>query len=68
MPGRVIALLLLAALPGCALRKPFNITITPICADGLPVKLLIDQACPPDGVCGYTCAPNRWEAAPVAHG
>jgi hypothetical protein len=31
-----------------------------LCTDGLPVRLLIDPRCP-DGICGYTCAPNRWE-------
>jgi hypothetical protein len=30
-----------------------------ICADGLPLRVLQDLQCP-DGICGYTCAPNRW--------
>jgi hypothetical protein len=34
----------------------------PACADGLPVQVLIDAACPPDGVCGYSCLPGRWRA------
>jgi hypothetical protein len=34
------------------------------CADGLPVRILIDVGCPPDGVCGYTCAPGRWAGEP----
>jgi hypothetical protein len=33
------------------------------CADGLPVRLLIDVACR-EGVCGYTCAPDRWRQDP----
>jgi hypothetical protein len=32
-----------------------------ICADGLPLRLLQDPRCT-DGLCGYTCAPDRWRA------
>jgi hypothetical protein len=32
-----------------------------ICADGLPLRLLQDPRCD-DGLCGYTCAPDRWRA------
>lgn len=64
----LLLLLILAALPGCRLKRPFNITITPQCADGLPVRMLIDVACPPDGVCGFTCAPRRWELLPPSGG
>jgi hypothetical protein len=32
------------------------------CGDGLPAKILIDVRCP-DGVCGYTCVPARWDDA-----
>jgi hypothetical protein len=65
---RLLPLFLLASLlpgAGCsAVHRPFNITITPLCNDKLPVRMLIDQACPPDGVCGFTCAPGRWVVAP----
>jgi hypothetical protein len=30
------------------------------CADGLPAKVFQDPRCPPDGICGFTCAPERW--------
>jgi hypothetical protein len=30
-----------------------------ICADGWPLRVLQDPQCP-QGICGYTCAPNRW--------
>lgn len=36
----------------------------PTCPDGLPVKILQDPACGPDGVCGYSCNPGRWEKKP----
>ena len=34
------------------------------CADGLPVRILQDPACAPDGICGYSCVPNRWKGPP----
>lgn len=30
------------------------------CADGLPPRIFMHVACPPDGICGYTCEPDRW--------
>jgi len=45
---------------GCGLGMRHNIYFPPKCSDGLPVRVLIDQSCPPDGVCGYSCLPNRW--------
>ena len=33
------------------------------CYDGAPAKLLIDVRCA-DGVCGVTCAPDRWLPTP----
>jgi hypothetical protein len=54
-----LALLLLALLPGCGLRG-WHLNVTPKCADGLPPLIFIDAACPPDGICGYTCMPGRW--------
>lgn len=29
------------------------------CGDGLPVRYLLDPHCN-GGVCGWTCAPDRW--------
>lgn len=46
----VVALLMTS---GCAL--PLRKT----CGDGWPIKILQDPQCP-RGVCGYTCAPDRW--------
>lgn len=31
-----------------------------VCQDGLPSRVLVDVACR-DGICGITCAPNRWK-------
>lgn len=45
---------------GCALHGR-RVRVFPRCADGLPPEILIDQACPPDGVCGYSCLPGRWQ-------
>jgi hypothetical protein len=55
----LVVLFVLVALPGCSVR-PWNLRTFPSCSDGLPVKILIDKTCPPDGVCGYSCLPDRW--------
>jgi hypothetical protein len=62
---RLLAGLLLALLTaGCALdadlKSRFHLRSL-ICTDGLPVRLLLDARCV-DGICGYTCAPDRWRA------
>lgn len=57
LAASVLVLLLVPA--SCATRAVRRVK----CADGLPVRLLLDEACPPDGVCGYTCAPGRWRPA-----
>ena len=49
---------------GCAAPKLMGLKVTPRCADGLPPRLLIHEACPPDGICGYSCLPNRWKETP----
>lgn len=54
-------LLLVTLTTGCGARRWHHLYIFPQCADGLPVEVLIDPACPPDGVCGYSCLPGRWE-------
>ena len=61
---RVAALLLAALVPGCAVTHkvevfPHGAPTKWICADGLPVKVIQDVRCS-DGVCGYTCEPDRW--------
>ena len=56
---KVAVVLALLCVSGCALHR--RVHVFPRCADGLPVELLLDPACPPDGVCGYSCLPNRWE-------
>lgn len=33
------------------------------CRDGQPAKMLIDPHCQ-DGICGVTCAPDRWAVKP----
>jgi len=48
-------------LAGCALaRSPLPWRRT--CPDGWPIRILQDPRCP-EGICGYTCAPDRWRAA-----
>ena len=48
------------SLSGCVGRSFPKVRMPPTCSDGLPVKVLIDPRCPPDGICGYTCDPDRW--------
>jgi hypothetical protein len=43
---------------GCALR--LHVVPTRLCQDGLPIRVLVDARCR-DGICGYTCAPDRWK-------
>lgn len=51
-------LVLLWFWPACA--RPLVVPGVPAtCPDGLPVRLLLGVTCP-RGVCGYTCAPDRW--------
>jgi len=51
-----VAVLVLLLETACAL--PLRRT----CADGWPIKILQDPQCP-RGVCGYTCAPDRWRTS-----
>jgi len=55
-------LLALAPVVGCWPRTP-HLLRPPheICPDGLPVKRLQHPACAPEGLCGYTCEPGRWD-------
>jgi hypothetical protein len=56
----LVLVLTLALLSTSCVPRPWNLRAFPRCADGLPVEILIDPACPPDGVCGYSCLPGRW--------
>ena len=50
-----LVLLVVATGASCAgLCRPLR------CLDGQPVKVLQDPGCL-RGVCGYTCAPDRWQ-------
>jgi hypothetical protein len=37
------------------------------CGDGAPVRVLTDPRCP-DGICGLSCAPDRWWPGPAVKG
>lgn len=54
-----LSLLAILVLGGCATIR--RVYLFPKCADGLPPVILIDKACPPDGVCGVSCLPGRWD-------
>jgi hypothetical protein len=58
-------LLVLLLTPGCVVRR-WHLHAFPKCADGLPVEVLIDVACPPDGICGYSCLPHTGKRAGIA--
>jgi hypothetical protein len=59
---KVVALLLIVLTSSACVTRRWHLHAFPRCADGLPVEILIDPACPPDGVCGYSCLPGRWGA------
>jgi hypothetical protein len=46
--------------PACMPPRRWDLRVFPRCADKLPVEILIDPGCPPDGICGYSCLPGRW--------
>jgi hypothetical protein len=57
-----VALLLVVALEplGCHPVVKLDLPQPPkVCSDGWPVKLLLDSRCY-EGVCGWTCGPERW--------
>ena len=59
----LVAALLLASC-GLSLSHSASLgTPPPRCADGLPAVLLQALTCP-NGLCGYSCVPGRWEAKP----
>jgi hypothetical protein len=54
LAGLLVTLLTLSFFAsGCAL--PVRRT----CLDGWPIRILQSPQCP-RGICGYTCAPDRW--------
>jgi len=66
---RVLALALVVVASASSCSVAHRVEITPpgapqkwVCLDGLPVRVLVDARCT-DGVCGYTCAPARWQGA-----
>jgi hypothetical protein len=51
---------------GCSIGHRIDVTppgAPQACLDGRPVRLLQDARCQ-DGICGYTCAPDRWTPRP----
>jgi hypothetical protein len=60
---RRLALLLVVALASAGCALPLRRT----CLDGWPIKILQDPQCP-RGICGYTCAPDRWRVGDSAAG
>ena len=56
--------LLAASACGIALHHSATFGDTPTrCADGLPARVLQALTCP-NGYCGFSCQPGRWEAKP----
>jgi hypothetical protein len=58
LAGGLLALLASGCGLGGELRHHLHLRSL-MCSDGLPVRLLQDPRCA-DGICGYTCAPDRW--------
>jgi hypothetical protein len=62
---RVLFALVAALASGCHPVLKLDLPKLPkVCADGWPVKLLLDPHCD-EGVCGWTCAPDRWRTFTV---
>ena len=61
MTGILIVVALGGLMTSACVPRRWNLRAFPPCADKLPVKVLIHPGCPPDGVCGYSCVPGRWE-------
>lgn len=55
-----VVLVLVLSTSGCVTRR-WHLHAFPRCSDKLPVKVLLHPACPPDGICGYSCLPDRWK-------
>jgi hypothetical protein len=52
--------LLVCVLTSCGCVLHLHMVPSYRCQDGLPIRVLVDVACR-DGICGYTCAPDRWK-------
>lgn len=68
MTGRLgVALGMLGALGACGGLRHLHSELETVrtivrqqdCRDGSPAKVLVDVHCV-DGICGVTCAPDRW--------
>jgi hypothetical protein len=63
-----IAVLVAAAASACLGLRHLNAGIEEVrdivrkqdCRDGAPARILVDARCV-DGICGVTCAPDRWK-------
>ena len=56
----LLSLAIVCLMPACAIVTVRRLVVVPRCADGLPPVILVDVACPPDGICGFSCLPTRW--------
>lgn len=65
MPASLMVAVLALSLSGCSAvlnqqhHRPLR--MPQVCQDNLPVQVLQHQACLPDGFCGWSCLPDRWE-------
>lgn len=50
----------LALSTSCATLHAWRYRPPARCADGLPPVIFQHERCPPNGICGYTCEPDRW--------
>lgn len=57
---RLVLLGALVALSACTSIRLLNLK-EHRCADGLPVLILQHPGCGDDGICGYSCEPDRWK-------
>jgi hypothetical protein len=66
MPRFLLVVLLVLLFVGCTtLRgRALRCTAVPRCVDGLPPRALVHVTCLPDGICGYSCVPDRWKVEP----
>jgi hypothetical protein len=72
-PGAALVALLLAATASgaCLSAHRFDAGLDYVrelvrhvdCRDGAPARILVDPRCV-DGICGVTCAPDRWRPPP----
>jgi hypothetical protein len=66
-----VVVLLAAATVGCLSLRHLDAGLEDVrrivrhvdCLDGAPARVLVDPHCR-DGICGVTCAPDRWWPRP----